>query len=454
MEVLQHILALVITLGILVTIHEFGHFWVARRCGVRVLRFSVGFGKPLWMRKDRFGTEYAIAAIPLGGYVKMLDEREGSVAPDELHQAFNRKPVGQRIAIVAAGPLANFAFAVLAYWLMFLWGFNALVPTLGEVRPESPAAIANIQSPGEIVGVDGVAVATWQDVGLQLLSRLGDTGDIVLEVAVDKSDTVRHYAIPVYEWLAEIDSPDPISALGLVPRRPAIPPVIGVVAEGEAASRAGLLPNDRVTHVDGQPISTWGEFVGVIQGSAGKRLDVEVLRAGAPLMLALTPGERAASEGAGGFIGVGVAPFDIPDEFIRTIRYDFFSAFSHALDKTWDDTAMTLGAIRKMLEGLISVKNLSGPITIARVASSSISSGVESFLRFLALLSISLGVLNLLPVPVLDGGHLLYYAVELVTGKPLSEKVQMMGMRVGIAMILMLMFVAFYNDLARLWPGG
>ncbi|MCP5160098.1 MAG: sigma E protease regulator RseP [Hahellaceae bacterium] len=451
MELLQHIFSLVVTLGILVTIHEFGHFWVARRCGVRVLRFSVGFGKPLFVRKDRYGTEFAVAAIPLGGYVKMLDEREGPVATAELPYAFNRKPVGQRIAIVAAGPLANFLFAILAYWLMFILGFSALVPRVGEIRQDSPAAVAGIQAPGEIVAIDSTPVATWQEVGLQLLSRLGDSGEISLSIRSLQSDVPDTFRLPIHEWLSEQEAPDPIVALGLMPYRPPVPAIIGDLAEGEAAITAGLQRGDRIIQVGDHDISDWHDFVKQIQASAGTPLEVVIERDQQQLIRTVIPGTRVLESGKQvGFIGAGVAAFKPPEDMIREISYDALSAVPKAIEKTWDDTVMTLVAIRKMVKGLVSVKNLSGPITIAKVASASISSGLEDFLRFLALLSVSLGVLNLLPVPVLDGGHLLYYAIELVKGKPLSERLQMFGLRIGVALILMLMVVAFYNDLSRL----
>ncbi len=451
MEVLQSILSLIVTLGILVTIHEYGHFWVARRCGVKVLRFSVGFGKPIFSWYDRQGTEYAVAAIPLGGYVKMLDEREGEVPDEELHLAFNRQSLSKRIAIVAAGPIANFIFAIFAYWLMFIVGFTVIAPVVGGVDEESLAHHAGIDINQEIIAVDNNPTRSWQQVNLNLLNRLGDTGDIEFSVKNIGSDSSRTKVVNVSEWLSGEDMPAPIAELGIHPYRPAISPIIGMVSEDGVAAASGIQQGDTITSVDGVAIVDWMEFVDTIRTSAGKLLAIELLRDGEIKSFGLMPQSKSLDDGSVvGFIGAGVQAPKWPPGMVREIHYGPIDALGAALSKTWGDTTMTLIAIKKMFEGVISVKNLSGPITIARVASSTIKSGLESFLSFLALLSVSLGVLNLLPIPVLDGGHLLYYFVELVRGKPLSEKTQLLGLKIGISLILMLMLVAFYNDLLRL----
>ncbi len=451
MELLQTVLSLIVTLGILVTIHEFGHFWVARRCGVKVLRFSVGFGNPVFSWYDRHGTEFAIAAIPLGGYVKMLDEREGEVPPDQLHLTFNRQSVYKRIAIAAAGPVANFLFAIFAYWLMFVMGFTVIAPIIGEVDQESVAAQAGLKPQQEIVAIDNQPTRSWQEVNLNLLNRLGDTGNITISLKDVGDDAATSADMNVSEWLSGREMPDPVSALGIHPYRPLILPVIGVVAEGGAADSAGIKQGDKIVSVNGNDIEDWMAFVETVRNSVDKSLVVEVLRNDRIAVIDLTPQAKELSDSrVVGYIGAGVQPPDWPPEMVREIHYGPIDALGAAMSKTWADTAMTLGAIKKMLEGIISVKNLSGPITIARIASSTIQSGLESFLSFLALLSVSLGVLNLLPIPVLDGGHLLYYFVELVRGKPLSEKHQLLGLKIGITLIVMLMLVAFYNDLARL----
>lgn len=456
MEFLQSVFSLIITLGILVTIHEYGHFWVARRCGVKVIRFSVGFGNPIFSWHDRQGTEYAIAAIPLGGYVKMLDEREGEVPSDQLHLAFNRQSLSKRIAIVAAGPIANFIFAVFAYWLMFLIGFTVIAPVVGSVDEASLAANAGIKASQEIVAVDGETTSSWQDVNLNLLNRLGDTGKVEFYVKSPGEYSPEIVSVNISEWLSGHEMPRPVSALGIHTFRPSLDPVIGVVSVDGGAALAGIMPKDKIVSVDGRPIDDWMAFVDIVRDSANKMLLVEVMREDHIETLKLVPQSKKISDDlVVGYIGAGVQQPEgqdslWPPEMIREISYGPIDALGAALNKTSADTLMTLSSIKKMIEGVISVKNLSGPITIARVASTTIQSGFESFLSFLAILSISLGVLNLLPIPVLDGGHLLYYFIELVRGKPLSEKSQLLGLKVGITLIVMLMLVAFYNDLLRL----
>lgn len=449
MEVFQSVISLIVTLGILVTIHEFGHFWVARRCGVKVLRFSVGFGSPLFSWNDKYGTEFAIAAIPLGGYVKMLDEREGPV-PDALKDyAFTSKPVSQRIAIASAGPVANFLFAIVAYWAMFTIGFNTVIPKVGEVIPDSPASFASVEEGVVISKVDGQAVNGWRDVVMSLVTHIGDTGRIALEG--DLGGESKTYLLNLDRWMQDQDDADLIKGLGLVPYRPVVSPLIDIVNPGGPAHLAGLLEGDRVVAVDGTVINDWYEFVKVVQASAGEQIVVEVEREGSLVQLKIVPEGIEKPDGAlAGKIGVGVAPYEYPAELIATVSYGPIAAFSHALDQTWSDVAMTFGAVKKMVIGLISLENLSGPITIARVANQSISTGLEEFLRFLALLSVSLGVLNLLPIPVLDGGHILFYLIEAVRGRPLSERSQLIGFKIGLSLVVMLMAVAFYNDIMRL----
>lgn len=449
MEVIQSAISLVLTLGILVTVHEFGHFWVARRCGVRVLRFSVGFGKPLFMWKGKTGTEYALAAIPLGGYVKMLDEREGAVPEHLLHEAFGSKSVYQRIAIAAAGPLANFLFAIAAYWLMFFLGFSVVIPKVGEIIQDSPAYEAGVPVGSQITHVNGSPVYGWRDVVMGLVPHIGDTGS--LSLVVDDNGVSSPYALQLDDWMRGRDSADLLPGLGVVPYRPVIAPLINTVVSDGPADISGMLKGDLVRSVDGALIEDWYALVEKVQVSAGDQLIVDVERPGVEGLVALTIIPAASGESDRGKIGVGVAPFKYPEELISTVRFGLLDSASSAIDQTWSDVSMTFGALKKMLVGLISLDNLSGPITIAQVANQSISSGTEEFLRFLALLSISLGVLNLLPIPVLDGGHILFYLIEAVRGKALSEKTQMAGFKIGVSLVLMLMAVAFYNDIMRLW---
>ena len=453
---LQTLAAFIITLGILVSIHEFGHFWVARKCGVKVLRFSVGFGKPLWIWTDRLGTEYVIALIPLGGYVKMLDEREGPVADDERHESFNARPVLSRIAIVAAGPVANFILALVALWLMYMAGIRTIMPQVGKVIPDSPAAVAGILPGDEIVRIDGVETPGWQQVSMELLSSVGETRR--LGVAVRSGEpgqvsfaSVREKAVDIKDWLADSDISDPVTALGIEPFSPVIPAVLGQISEEGAAKAAGLKPGDRILQTNGEPVSDWLSWVQLIRKNPGKELQVELERDGQVIRQKLIPGTRTLDGQEMGYIGAGVQTVEWPEHMIRKLQYGPVRALPKAAGATWGLTSMTLESLWKMVSGLVSVKNLSGPITIAKVAGASLQSGLENFLYFLAMLSVSLGVLNLLPIPVLDGGHLLFYVVELVRGKPLSERIQMLGLKIGVTFVVGIMMLALYNDLSRLF---
>ena len=450
MDLLFTLLATVVALGLLVTIHEYGHFWVARRCGVRVLRFSIGFGPALYSWRDRHGTEFAIAGIPLGGYVKMLDEREAPVPEDELDQAFNRKSVKQRIAIVAAGPIANFLLAIVAFWVIAVVGITTVAPVTGPVEPGSIAEHAGLTEGLEILEVDGTPTPTWHDVNLQLIRRLGETGQLQM-LAREGQDTPRSFTLHLDSWLRGADQPDPMTALGLTTWKPVVAPLIGQLSPGGAAERAGLQPDDLIVAIDGEPVPDWlGDVVPRIQASAGQPLELTVERDGRTRVLHIVPETREQDGRQTGFIGAGVAPFEWPEHMVRSIDYNPLVAVPVAVVKTWDMTVLTLDSLKKMITGLVSAKNLSGPITIAKVAGASAKSGLESFLSFIAYLSISLGVLNLLPIPVLDGGHLVYYTAEWIRGKPLSERIQGWGLQIGLTLIVGVMLFAIYNDISRL----
>lgn len=451
MGVIQNVLAVIVVLGLLITFHEYGHYWVARRCGVKVLRFSVGFGKPLWSRTDRHGTEFAVAAIPLGGYVKMLDEREGPVAPDERHRAFNNQSVWARIAIVAAGPLANFLLAIVAYWLLFVVGTTTVAPVVGAVDPDSPAARGGLAPGQEIVAIQGDRVRSWEEVNLKLVAAIGHSGELRFTTLDEGGEVARERGLPVANYLVRQDPPQPLLSLGITPWRPAFPAELGQVLEGEAAAAAGLEPGDRVLSVDGEAIDDWMHFVEVVRAHPGESLALEAERGDERLSLTLVPGRNELETGTSvGYIGAGVAPVEWPEEYRREVRYGPVAALGQSLSRTGEMSLLTLDAIRKMLVGLISPSNLSGPITIARVAGDTARSGLESFVSFMAYLSISLGILNLLPIPVLDGGHLVYYAIEALRGRPVSEKTQAIGLRIGLALVGSLMIMALYFDLMRL----
>jgi len=451
LDLLQTILATLVTLGLLVTIHEWGHFWVARRCGVKVLRFSVGFGKPLYSWTDRAGTEYAIAAIPLGGYVRMLDEREGDVPPEHRHMAFNNKPLWQRTAVVAAGPLVNLLFAVFAYWLMFMVGVSTVKPVIGSVIPDSPAAQAGVESGYQVLAVNGRETSSWEEVNLRLASWIGEDAQIWLDLQHTERSDKRQINVPLRQWQVDVETQSPLNAFGIEPWRPEIPAVIGQLLPEGQAKASGLESGDRVISINGEPIVGWASLVTVVQDNPGVKLDFLVHRGGRELSLMVQPASRTLPEGrVVGYIGAGVQPVEWPESMKHEVRFGVFGGLVEAFAKTGQMITLTLDSIWKMIEGVISVKNLSGPITIAKVAGASAASGIEPFINFLAYLSISLGVLNLLPIPMLDGGHLLYYLVEAVRGKPVTEEVQLWGLKIGMAILFSLMAVAIFNDVARL----
>ena len=446
--------ALVVTLGLLIAFHEFGHFWTARKLGVKVLRFSIGFGKPLWSRRaGSDDTEYAIAAIPLGGYVKMLDEREGPVPEAERDRAFNNQPVWSRIAIVAAGPVFNLVFAVIAFWLMYLIGVPGLKPLIGEVAADSIAANAGFHARDEIVAVGGEPTPTWSVAQLALLDEALSSDTVAITVR-DADGRERRLQLPVAAISDEAKQRELLQQVGISPWRPRYPAVLGELSPDGAAQQAGLLSGDRILRIDGQPIADWAALVAFVRAHADATAEVEIARNGETLSLPLHIGSREAKSGRIGFIGA--APQVVgppPAEMLTRQQYGPFTAIPHAVAKTWQLSSLTLRMIGKMLLGEVSVKNLSGPITIATYAGYTASAGITAFLYFLAVISISLGVLNLLPIPLLDGGHLMYYLIEIVRGRPLPEEVQMQLQRIGIAILGALMVLAFYNDLNRLWGG-
>ncbi|EAQ96187.1 putative metallo peptidase [Congregibacter litoralis KT71] len=439
------------TLAVLVAVHEFGHFWVARRCGIKVLRFSIGFGKPLLRWRDSLDTEYAVAAIPLGGYVKMLDEREGEVDPAEQHLAFNRKPVLSRIAVVVAGPLANFLLAIVAYWALFIAGESGYAPVIGAVETGSVAEVAGLEPGQEIVAIDGRKTPTWQAVSFRLLDRIGDTGAIRFSVRYPESDVIYDSQGELNRWLAGDEEPDLLGGLGLTLYMPPVVPLLHEVVAGSPAERAGLQPGDRILSTDGVAMELWEDWVDYVRARPGEAMRVSLERDGTPLELTLTPEATTTESGEViGRVGVGVVLPEMPESQRREFHRGPLEALGAGAERTADMIGFTVNSMVKMVQGLISPKNLSGPITIAKVATTSAKSGLESYIGFLALLSVSLGVLNLLPIPVLDGGHLLYYSIELVVGKPVPERVQMVGYQIGLLMVVSLMVFALYNDFSRL----
>ncbi|MET0808395.1 MAG: RIP metalloprotease RseP [Pseudoxanthomonas sp.] len=441
---------MVVALGVLVTFHEFGHYWVARRCGVKVLRFSVGFGKPLWSRRNRNGTEFAIAAIPLGGYVKMLDESEGDVASSDLPQAFNRKPVLQRIAIVAAGPIANLVLCVALLWAMFVIGRQDYSATVGHAQ--GLAAQGGFQPGDRIDAIDGQSVTTWGDALQAMTLAAMDRHDVQFEVT-DGLGNQRRRALALSTLPEGFDQENVAGIAGFAWRHQMVPAVVEQTAPGSPASRV-LKPGDRVTALDGDPVRSFGDLSPLVQklGAKGGVAMIEVTRGAERLALNIKPQWTRDPESGREYWTVGIKPPQqaAPAAYDAEQQFGPLAAVPMALRETGKLTASSLGMIRRMLTGHASVKNISGPLTIAQVANATAKRGPDWFLYFLALLSLSLAIINLLPIPVLDGGHLLYYLIELVKGSPLSERAMATGQYVGLAMLASLMGLAFYNDILRL----
>ena len=446
--------AFAVLLGVLIVVHEFGHYLVARLAGVKVVRFSVGFGRPLFLwRAGKDGTEWAIGAFPLGGYVRMLDESEGEVAPHEAHRSFNRQSVWKRMAIVVAGPLANLVLAVAVYWGLFMHGSEELRPVLGQPVAASAAEQAGIRNGERVLKVGDESVETWADLRWELLRRMVEQDSVELEV-VNERDEISFRPLALAEARDPEPGEDPIELLGLRFFRPVVPAVLGGITPGSAAAAAGLRPGDMVVSIDGRDVASWADVVQTVRASPGVPLLFEYERNGVASTVEITPVPIESGGREIGRIGAAVADSGLErDNLLITVRYGPLPALGKAIEETWDKSIFSLRMMGKMVTGVLSWHNISGPVTIADYAGQSAKLGLAQYLRFMALVSISLAVLNLLPVPVLDGGHLLYYVAEIVRGRPLSERCLMIGQKIGLALILMLMAFALYNDFTRLIPG-
>ena len=451
---LTTVLWFLLAIGILVTFHEFGHFYIARRCGVKVLRFSVGFGKPLFTKIGKTGTEYVFAAIPLGGYVKMLDEREGNVPDEELHMSFTRKTVWQRIAIISAGPIANFILAIAFYFIFAMLGTKGVVPVIGDVAPGSVAEQVQIESGFEIVSVDNKKVSTWSEVADKLASRIGDTGtiniglkDFSLDSTESSLSTIKQ--IPIEQWLGNHERPDILGELGLSPAEPETNWVLSTVVDGSAAQSAGLQIGDKLISANSQLLVSWREWVNFVRANPETPIDLTINRNGQAINVVLTP---KAIEENGELIGrVGLsASLSWPESMIREINYSLLESIQYGFTRTYDQILVILSFFKKILLLDVSIKNMGGTFTIAQVAGDSAAAGLTYYISFLAFFSVSLGVFNLLPIPVLDGGHIMFYLIEVVKGSPLPERIQMIGYQVGLLAVVSLMVVVHYNDLIRI----
>jgi regulator of sigma E protease len=452
-EILTSILAFIVALGLLVAVHEYGHFYVARRLGVKVLRFCIGFGKPIWSKvAGRDKVEYAVAAIPLGGYVKLLDEREGPVPEEDLPRAFTRQTPPRRIAILAAGPAFNFIFAIAAYWLMFVTGVVAMKPLIGEVAPQSLAAESGIRPGDRIISVAGKNTSTMMDAQLAMVSEIASSGRVPMTVADEDGDRRRVEMVIDGERSEYTEDLGALwSRLGMEPWRPLLPPVLEDISPDGTAAASGLEPGDLILRADGDPVKDWSSWVDYVRQRPGQVVDVVIERGGEEMSLALDIGTVETDDGVIGRIGAGVrVPEDLFSGAVTRQQYGPFAAVGQAAVKTWEMSSVTVSLLYRMLTGDVSPKNISGPINIAQAAGYTASAGLAAFLNFLAIVSISLGILNLLPIPMLDGGQIAYQVAEMVKGSPVSERAQMIGQQVGIVLLLLLMSFAFYNDIVRL----
>jgi regulator of sigma E protease len=440
--------AFIIALGILVAVHEWGHFYVARKCGVQVERFSIGFGKPIWRKLSKSGTEYVIAMIPLGGYVRMLDGRIDDVPPHLADKAFNNKPVLQRMAVIAAGPGVNFIFAFFALWLMYLVGLQTVKPVVKSVEPDSIAAMAGMQNGDEIIKIGSRATPDWEAVNFELVSNIGDEK---AQITVKNAAGVeKELTFTLSSWNFDPDSESPLSSLGLTPFRPDPTLEVGFVGEGSAAQQAGLKIGDTLIAMNGNKLSSWNGLVDVVVDSPGERVALEIERDGQTQILHATIARRDTPQGQSGYLGVSPTFEPWPEGYVFTHQYGIIEAIGRALDKTWRLMTLSVDMIGKLITGDVSVKNLNGPISIAQGAGTSAEYGLAYFLSFLALISVNLGIINLLPLPMLDGGHLMFFTVEWITGKPVPEAVQEWGYRIGGVLLFMIMGIAIFNDIARI----
>ena len=449
-QVVSSLLAFLVALAVLIAVHEWGHFWVARRLGVKVLRFSVGFGRSVWQRTGADGTEYRLALIPLGGYVKMLDEREGAVAPADLGRAFNRQSVGIRAAIVSAGPIANLLLAIALYWLVLCLGVPGLRTLVDAPAPNTPAARAGLQAGDEILSVNDASTPTWEQLGLRLVQAALDDAPLGFEVR--RADGTRQALVLDADLSQALEDPARLhESLGLAPYRPALPAQMGQLQADGPAVQAGLRSGDRIVRMDGAPVADWEDWVGQVRSRPDQAVPIEVSRRGEMLRLDLRIGAREQDGVRIGFVGASPeVPQQLQDSLRAEYRYAPLAALPVAVERTWQMSLMTVRMLARMATGRLGLENLSGPVNIAQYAGYSAQIGLVSYLGFLAVISISLGVLNLLPIPVLDGGHLAFYLAEWVRGRPLSERVQHWGQQAGILALALMMGLAFYNDFMRL----
>ncbi|MFB1073633.1 sigma E protease regulator RseP [Vibrio diabolicus] len=449
--ILWNLISFIVALGILVAVHEFGHFWVARRCGVKVEKFSIGFGKSIWSKVGKDGTEYSISMIPLGGYVKMVDSRVDEVPEHEKHLAFDKKPLWKRTSIVAAGPIFNFLFAIFAYWLVFLIGIPAVKPVIGEVTPNSIVAEAGIESGMELKSISGIKTPDWESVNMGLISHIGDDLMTVTLTSANEVGSEVTKTLELREWEFDPETQSAMQSLGFSPYTPEVYRVIEQVSQGGAAEKAGVLPGDEIVAIGEQRVTEWKQVVEAVRSNPDTPIELTVLRQGYEQTLTLTPGSRElADKEVVGFAGIAPKVAEWPESYRFDLQFGVFESVGKAVDKTGQVIGLTISMLKKLIVGDVGLNNLSGPISIAKGAGATADYGLVYFLGFLALISVNLGIINLVPLPMLDGGHLLFFAIEAVIRRPVPERVQEMGFRIGGAIIFSLMALALFNDFTRL----
>jgi len=449
--ILWNLVSFIVALGILVAVHEFGHFWVARRCGVKVEKFSIGFGKSIWSKVGKDGTEYSISMIPLGGYVKMVDSRIDDIPEHEKHLAFDQKPLWKRTSIVAAGPIFNFLFAIVAYWLVFLIGVPAVKPVIGEVTPNSIVAQAGIESGMELKSISGIKTPDWESVNMRLISHIGDDSVTMTLSSANEVGSEVTRTLDIRDWNFDPETQSTMQSLGFKPYTPEIFTELAQVSEGGAAEKAGLQADDKIISINGNKISKWEEVVEAIRSHPETPMELTVLRQGEEQSFTLTPGSRElANKQLVGFAGIAPKVAEWPESYRFELQFGVFESIGKAIDKTGQVIGLTISMLKKLIVGDVGLNNLSGPISIAKGAGATADYGLVYFLGFLALISVNLGIINLVPLPMLDGGHLLFFAIEAVIRRPVPEKVQEMGYKIGGAIIFSLMALALFNDFTRL----
>ncbi|GEM74076.1 sigma E protease regulator RseP [Vibrio sagamiensis] len=450
-SILWNLASFIVALGILVAVHEFGHFWIARRCGVKVEKFSIGFGKSIWSKIGKDGTEYSLSMIPLGGYVKMVDSRVDDVPENERHFAFDQKPLWKRTAIVAAGPIFNFLFAIFAYWLVFLIGVPAVKPVVGEVTPNSIVAQAGIKSGMELKSISGIKTPDWESVNMGFVSHIGDDSMTMTLSSKDELGSDVTKTLDIRDWKFDPETQSTMQSLGFKPYTPEVYTELANVTKGGAGDKAGLQVGDKLLEIDGIMISNWNDVVEAIRSHPMTPIDLTIMRQGNQQILRLVPDSRELADNQLiGFSGIAPKIASWPEQYRFELQFGVFESIGKAIDKTGQVIGLTISMLKKLIVGDVGLNNLSGPISIAKGAGATADYGLVYFLGFLALISVNLGIINLVPLPMLDGGHLLFFAIEAIIRRPVPEKVQEMGFRVGGAIIFSLMALALFNDFTRL----